>query len=296
MKLHGTWLTTLLGLMALCAAGMFALACNDDDDDDTADSTPAASASPTAAASSGAEAEIEETINAAVAAWNGKDADAFLVLFTDKALSDLFGQGEPVTREEAAAALPDLIGDPPIELRDLTVEADGAAGTAVMVRVMEPFLEQVEMAMVEQDGAWRIDGEDYVDVADVPEGTTMVPVDVSEFAFGVVTDDLIAANASGPVGFTVSNIGEQTHHFALAKVPADGDITEMLMSEAEVPGLEFAGFTDEIAPDESNSAFVFVAPMEPGRYAMVCFLPDTTEGPEGTPHAFKGMVQEFTIP
>jgi hypothetical protein len=29
---------------------------------------------------------------------------------------------------------------------------------------------------------------------------------------------------------------------------------------------------------------------------MVCFLPDTSEGPEGAPHAFKGMVREFTIP
>jgi hypothetical protein len=35
-------------------------------------------------------------------------------------------------------------------------------------------------------------------------------------------------------------------------------------------------------------------PLASGRYALVCFLPDTDEGEEGTPHAFKGMLAEFT--
>jgi hypothetical protein len=149
---------------------------------------------------------------------------------------------------------------------------------------------------VQEGGAWKIDGEDYIDIEDIPENTTMVHVDANEFAFGVIDDDLISANDAGLIGFEISNVGEQTHHFGLFRLPAEGDAQALLMSEEEVPGLDVAGFTDEIAPGETNRAWVFIEPLEPGRYAMVCFLPDTTEGAEGTPHAFKGMVHEFTIP
>jgi hypothetical protein len=38
----------------------------------------------------------------------------------------------------------------------------------------------------------------------------------------------------------------------------------------------------------------FEAPLEPGRYALVCFFPDTDD-PEMTPHAEKGMASEFTV-
>jgi hypothetical protein len=31
----------------------------------------------------------------------------------------------------------------------------------------------------------------------------------------------------------------------------------------------------------------------PGRYVMICFMPDT-EG-DGTPHAFMGMTADFTL-
>jgi hypothetical protein len=59
-------------------------------------------------------------------------------------------------------------------------------------------------------------------------------------------------------------------------------------------GVEFIGGTNDVAAGESSN-IVFVAPLEAGRYVMVCFLPDTDEGPEGTPHFAKGMVKEFTV-
>lgn len=297
LKLYRTWPARLLTLLAISAVSITGFACGDDDDDDGgSDNTPAASASPTAAAADEDAARIEQTIRDGIAAWNGKDAPTFLALFTDKAVSEIFGQDEPATREEIATALPNFIGDPPLELRELTSDADGETGEAEVLWVSAPFLEHIRFSMVQDAGEWKIDAQDYVDVENVPDGTTVVNVDVNEFAFGVVPDDIISANATGTVAFDINNVGEQTHHFGMARLPAEGDIQTLLMSEEDVPGLEIVGFTDEIAPGERNRAWVFVEQLEPGRYAMVCFLPDTTEGSEGSPHAFKGMFKEFTIP
>lgn len=240
--------------------------------------------------------EIEQTMRDAMAAWNGRNADTFLSFFTDNAISEIFGQGEPITRADAEAALPNFIGDPPLELHELTAESDGDTGSATVLWNSEPFLEHIRFAMIQQDGAWKIDSQDYIDIEDVPADTTMIHVDVNEFAFGVADSDLVTANEQGLIGFEISNVGEQEHHFGLFRLPAEGDAQELLAAEEEVPGLDVAGFTDPIAPGETNRAWVFIEPLDPGRYAMVCFLPDTAEGAEGTPHAFKGMVHEFTIP
>ena len=293
MKIYRTWMMPLCASLAVVAFAIGAAACSDDKKD--AGSTAAATAAPTATANPDA-AAIEKTVRDAVAAWNAKDAAAFLPFFTDKGVSEIFGGGEPATREEIAAELPGFIGDPPIELRELTGTASGDAGSADVLRVMDPFLEQIRHAMVRQAGAWKIDGEDYVDVKNVPSGTTMINVDESEFAFGVAPADITSANAKGPIGFDIKNVGSQPHELVLVKLPAEGDVQTLLKTEGDVPGLDFVGVTDDIAPGASNRAFVLVKPLEAGRYALVCFLPDTTEGPEGTPHAFKGMVNEFRIP
>lgn len=287
--------------LRLAAAGVFLtgaaglVACGDDGDDETDATTPAAVSSPTSAPDDEEAAAIEQTMRDGIAAWNSKSAEAFLALFTDKAVTEIFGEGEPAAREDIAVGLPNFIGEPPLELRTLTTEADTDTGSAEVLWVSAPFLEHIRFAMIQEAGAWKIDGQDYLDV-DVPDGTTMVDVEASEFAFGVVVEDIDSANAAGPIGFDINNAGSQEHHFALAKLPAEGDVQELLMTEEDVPGMEFIGFTEPIQPGDRNRAFVLIDSLESGRYAMVCFLPDTTEGAEGTPHAFKGMVQEFTIP
>jgi len=243
-----------------------------------------------------AAAAIEQTMRDAMAAWNGKDAAAFLAFFTDAGLSEIFGEGEPVAREQVAAMLPEIIGDPPLKLRELTTEADADKGTAEVLWDSAPFLEHIRFAMVQEGGAWKIASQDYIDVDDVPDGTTMINVEARDFSFGVADQDIVAANGTGLIGFNITNAGKQTHHFGLFRLPPEGDAQELLRLEEDIPGLDVAGFTDPIAPGETNRAWVFIEPLEPGRYAMVCFLPDTSEGPEGTPHAFKGMVHEFTVP
>lgn len=55
----------------------------------------------------------------------------------------------------------------------------------------------------------------------------------------------------------------------------------------------FVGGTDADPGDTTN--IVFTKPLAPGRYLLACFVPDETEGENGTPHALKGMYKEFTI-
>jgi len=49
----------------------------------------------------------------------------------------------------------------------------------------------------------------------------------------------------------------------------------------------------QLGPGEENK-LVFTGELGPGRYLMVCFLPDAND-PEMTPHAFKGMASVFRI-
>jgi len=127
---------------------------------------------------------------------------------------------------------------------------------------------------------------------EVPAGTTVVQVDMNEFAYGVDTSAIV--DATGPFALEAKNVGKQTHMLGLARVPADANIDELLL-EDEPEGLEFIGGGDEVEPGASSN-IVFVAPLDAGRYIMVCFLPDTDdESAEGSFHYEKGMVKEFTV-
>ena len=128
----------------------------------------------------------------------------------------------------------------------------------------------------------------------VPAGTTLVHVDANEFAFGVDTSAI-----TGIVAFEFSNVGKQHHELGLARIQADANIDDLLKLAAASPdgappeGVEFIAGTDADPGDTTN--IVLAEPLAPGRYIMVCLVPDETEGETGTPHALKGMVKEFTI-
>jgi hypothetical protein len=295
-----------LALPLAASLVIFAAACGDDDDDgdDGADATPAATraggTTPAAGATSedggeatGDEAEVEAAIEAAIAAWNGKDAAALGAAFTDEGLLGEFGEGpEGPPAEEIRAGLAEFIGEPPIsnaEFSDTSV--DGENATTTVQWQVGAALERQEVSLVLVDGDWKWDGAEDLAV-EVPGGTTEVNIDLNEFAFAF--DPAEITDATGSLALNGNNVGEQAHEIVLARIPADAVLEELLMSEEDVPGFEFLGAAAPIEPGEER-ALVLVEPLEPGRYAMVCFFPNTEEGPEGTPHAFLGMTSEFTI-
>jgi hypothetical protein len=269
---------------------MFAVAfsaCDDDDDGDNGDNTPAAGETAPAGNGDGDEAALEQTVRDALAAWNASDAEGVLSYFTDQGAIESFGE-EGSTIEEVRQFLPQFIGEPiePSEFEDTSV--DGDTGETTVTWINGNAYEKLKFLFINEAGEWKIDGQEDL-VVDIPDDATTIDVTLNDFSF---TYDTAAAAEGGLLAFAAENEGEQPHEVALARIPADADINELLESEEEPAGVEFLGGAAAEPGDSVN--LVFAEPLTPGRYLVACFLPDTSD-PEGTPHAYLGMVSEFTV-
>jgi hypothetical protein len=49
-----------------------------------------------------------------------------------------------------------------------------------------------------------------------------------------------------------------------------------------------------LMPGQEDVDMAFNAPLAPGKYALVCFFPDTAD-PEFLPHIEKGMIATFIV-
>ncbi|HEY4691170.1 MAG TPA: nuclear transport factor 2 family protein [Anaerolineae bacterium] len=112
-----------------------------------------------------------------------------------------------------------------------------------------------------------------------------VTVDLADFSF-----TLSGSPAAGEQMIRFRNAGSQVHEAFLVKL-ADGKTAEDYLNTppgAIPPGVSLGGITG-IAPGDGQ--YIEVT-LEPGTYALFCFLPDP-----GThaPHFVQGMIQEFTI-
>ena len=239
----------------------------------------------------GEEAEVEAEVQAAFDSWNAKDLDGLIAAFTDAGLISVFGDEGQGSVEELKTELAPFMGEPPFtnpEFRETIVDGDSATAD-VQMAFGRMALDASRFTLVRQDGTWKIDREDSIAV-EIPDGTETIEAETYEFAFNIDTAALAAATE--PVAIAIDNIGTQPHELAIIRVPAGADVLALF----ERPGgseIELIAQGGPLEPGESLN-LVFTQPLEPGRYVILCFLPDTTEGPEGTPHVFKGMLAEFT--
>ena len=96
---------------------------------------------------------------------------------------------------------------------------------------------------------------------------------------------------AGPVEFTFQNVGEEPHEMNLFRLETEKPIEKIL----ELPQkkgealVEFVGHLHTKPGDEVKKPLA--AELEPGRYAMVCFIPTD----QGVPHFEKGMYAEITV-
>ena len=287
----GRWWLRLAaaGVLLTGAAGF--VACSSDDDDDGGDTTPVATQVATEEVSA-EEKEVQQVFLDLMDAWNAKDLDGLLVLFTDEGLVSSFGD-EGQTVAEIKAGLGNFIGSPTVKIDEfLETSISGETATTDVVFAFGSTLTRSKNGLVKVGADWKLNSEESNLPVEVPAGTTVVHVDMNEFAYGVDTSAIV--DATGPFALEAKNVGKQTHMLALASVPADANITELLL-EDEPEGLEFIAGAEDVAPDASSN-IVFVAPLDAGRYIMVCFLPDTDDqSEEGSFHYEKGMVKEFTV-
>jgi len=242
---------------------------------------------------------IEKAIRAMEQAWNDKDYDAFAAVHTEDGLqSQLADTGEDVETEEDRQAAFDLLTEEDravvSDIRDVVVDDDTATARieAYNESREEPapssLVLGITVALRNESGEWKIDGIEFGE-PDTPDGARTVRVEANEFAFAPEEDEFDTGN----LVFVIENAGQQPHHVVIERVPDDLDVEAALQSEDEPDGLVHIGATPPWEPGES-ATIVFSNDLEPGRYVMLCFMPDTDD-PEGPPHALKGMYRDFHV-
>jgi len=281
---------TLVALVAVALAGalFLSVACGGDDDEEAA--APAATET---AAPSGDEADVEAAAQGAAQAYNSGDVEAFLATVSDAFVANVFGAFGVSAKDDlrqAAASGDFSIGDPPFEdFQVSNVTASGDSATADDSHLEGRALINERLSFVRVGESWLLDDIDPTRV-EAPEGAAEANVGLVEFAFNL---DRLSFPA-GDVTFQASDDGKQMHEMGIVKLPEGVTLQQAL--EAEDPEGTL-GVTDVafFAPiDPGDQATWTVTDLEPGRYAYACFIPDEDD-PEGTPHALKGMVGEFTV-
>jgi uncharacterized cupredoxin-like copper-binding protein len=265
-----------LALVGLTSLALIGVACGDDDDGKS-NETPAASVTQSGG---GDEAAVRATLDKFTKAQADGDADTFLSLVTDHLLSDDFGFA---TRDQIKEDPTIIQDDTPVDVKSVSVNGDKATAN---VELKTGFEQGVEASLIKQSGAWKIDDFQPASVKG-PAGASSVDVEMVDFAFKLKPEEI---KAGKPFVFHASNTGKQHHFIEMVKIPADADLQQLLQSEEQPEGVEDLGGTMVFAPGEKADV-VFPDNIAPGRYVLLCFLPDT----DGTPHAFKGMVADFTV-
>ncbi|MPZ50338.1 MAG: CHRD domain-containing protein [Dehalococcoidia bacterium] len=232
---------------------------------------------------------IISSIQGTIDAWNDQDVERFIAGFTDAGLVDVLA----LDPETAEADLETFIGEDEVSLSSLTnVRISGTTATGDLVLEVGNALEAYTQDFVLEGGIWKLDSAVLVP-APVPAGVQTVDMELREFAF--VYDK--SKVTSGRFAIEYDNTGDQVHEIVLFKLDTTAPLLQFLQSvDMEGPPPEELEFIAARAPIEAGEQgnIVFSQPLSNGRYALICFLPDTDD-PEETPHFIKGMFSEFPV-
>ena len=115
---------------------------------------------------------------------------------------------------------------------------------------------------------------------------------MKDFAFDFSSKEITSKD---DLVFHMENKGKQSHMMVLMKIPANGNLQQLLQFEGDgpPPGVEDVGAAYIFSPGDKADV-VLKDKFAPGRYAMLCFVGDEDD-PEHTPHIAKGMVSDFTV-
>lgn len=122
---------------------------------------------------------------------------------------------------------------------------------------------------------------------EAPEEGALVHVVATEYKFEGIDPTLPA----GPTTFHLMNEGKEQHEFVLALKKTDTPTQKLLKLPQKQAEKELQFFGGTFAKPGGSSEQPLEAELVPGNYVAVCFV--ASKG--GPPHAFQGMVHEFTV-
>jgi hypothetical protein len=94
---------------------------------------------------------------------------------------------------------------------------------------------------------------------------------------------------SGAVSFVMSNDGNEPHFLGIGKLLPGVTVEQAIQAQDPSEVTEWTADSATVGPGEET--VLTVENLEPGEYAMVCFIPS----PDGEPHAYLGMAVGFTV-
>lgn len=141
----------------------------------------------------------------------------------------------------------------------------------------------------EEGGGSDAGGDSQSDSSDAPAGGEGLTITGVDYAF-----ETPATAPAGETEITFENGGKEEHELIMVALKENApDVSELIKQPQKEAEKFFAGeptgTEGPIAPGETKT---FTADLQPGTYAMVCFVESKTEK---QPHAFLGMVNQLTV-
>lgn len=120
-----------------------------------------------------------------------------------------------------------------------------------------------------------------------PPGPNVVTVTAHDFAF-----EAPAEIPAGLTTFRLVNDGPSIHHIQLVKLE-DGKTADDFIAALKTggPPPQWASLQGGPNPPNVGSSTSATVDLQPGSYAMICFVP----GADGVPHVLKGMIHPFKV-
>jgi len=126
---------------------------------------------------------------------------------------------------------------------------------------------------------------------------TIAPPPAPPQAVTVIATDyhlaIPATLTAGPTTFTIVNHGREAHHLQLERLEQGHTLTDFLaaLKKGGPPPAWAVDVGGPNAADPGGRSLPATVELRPGTYAALCVIP----GPDGIPHAMKGMAQQVTV-